>query len=121
MRDRTDWTQPLVFSTADPNALYYSNQYVFKTIDGAATWTQISQDLTRPDPGAPPNLDATAAAQVDRNGKRGVVYTIAPSPIAAPTLWVGTDDGLIQLSDRRRQDVAERDAERAHAVESRHR
>ena len=95
---RTDWTQPLVFSKADPKALYYSNQFVFKTADGAQTWTQISQDLTRPDPGVPPNLDATAAAQVDRNGKRGVVYTIAPSPIAAPTLWVGTDDGLIHLT-----------------------
>ena len=95
---RADWTQPLVFSKADPKALYYSNQYVFKTVDGAATWTQISQDLTRPDPGVPPNLDATATAQVDRNGKRGVVYTIAPSPIAAPTLWVGTDDGLIHLT-----------------------
>ncbi len=95
---RTDWTQPLVFSKADPKALYYSNQYVFKTVDGAQTWTQISQDLTRPDPGVPPSLDTTAAAQVDRNGKRGVVYTIAPSPIAAPTLWVGTDDGLIHVT-----------------------
>ena len=95
---RTDWTQPLVFSKADPKALYYSNQYVFKTTDGARTWSQISPDLTRPDPGVPPSLDAAAAAQVDRNGKRGVVYTIAPSPLAAPTLWVGTDDGLIHVS-----------------------
>ena len=95
---RTDWTQPLVFSKADPKALYYSNQYVFKTADGARTWSQISPDLTRPDPGVPPSLDAAAAAQVDRNGKRGVVYTIAPSPLAAPTLWVGTDDGLIHVS-----------------------
>jgi photosystem II stability/assembly factor-like uncharacterized protein len=95
---RTDWTQPLVFSKADPKALYYSNQYVYKTTDGAQTWTKISDDLTRPDPGVPPNLDATAAAQVDRNGKRGVVYTIAPSPMAAPTIWVGTDDGLIHVT-----------------------
>jgi photosystem II stability/assembly factor-like uncharacterized protein len=95
---RADWTQPLVFSKADPRALYYSNQYVFKTIDGAQTWTQISQDLTRPDPGVPPNLDATTAAQVDRNGKRGVVYTVSPSPMSAPTIWVGTDDGLIHVT-----------------------
>ena len=95
---RTDWTQPLVFSKADPKSLYYSNQYVFKTSDGAQTWKQISPDLTRPEPGIPPNLDATAAAQVDRNGKRGVVYTIAPSPLAAPTIWVGTDDGLIHVT-----------------------
>ena len=46
----------------------------------------------------PPTLDATAAAATDRNGKRGVIYTIAPSPLRAPLLWIGTDDGLIQLT-----------------------
>ena len=95
---RGDWTQPLVFSRADPRALYYANQYLFKTVDGAKTWTRISADLTRPDAGVPANLDAAAAAQVDRNGKRGVIYTIAPSPTQAPTVWVGTDDGLIHLT-----------------------
>ena len=95
---RSDWTQPLVFSKADPRALYYANQFVFKTIDGADTWTQISPDLTRVDPVAPPTLDAAAAAQTDRNGKRGVSYTIAPSPLRAPMLWIGTDDGCIQLT-----------------------
>ena len=95
---RADWTQPLVFSRADPRSLYYANQYLFKTTDGAKSWRRISPDLTRPDPGIPPNLDATAAAQVDRNGKRGVIYTIAPSPLQAPVIWVGTDDGLIQLT-----------------------
>jgi len=95
---RADWTQPLVFSRADPRALYYANQYLFKTTDGAKTWTRVSADLTRPNPGAPANLDAAAAAQVDRNGKRGVIYTIAPSPLQAPMLWIGTDDGLIHLT-----------------------
>jgi photosystem II stability/assembly factor-like uncharacterized protein len=95
---RADWTQPLVLSRADPHALYYASQFLFKTTDAAKTWTQVSPDLTRPDPGAPPTLDATAAAQVDRNGKRGVIYTIAPSPLRAPMVWVGTDDGNIQLT-----------------------
>ncbi|HWH50077.1 MAG TPA: hypothetical protein VN651_00925 [Gemmatimonadaceae bacterium] len=95
---RTDWTQPLVFSTADPRALYYSNQYLFKSTDGAKTWSQISNDLTRPDPGVPATLDAAAAAQVDRNGKRGVIYTVAPSPVLVPMVWAGTDDGLIQVT-----------------------
>jgi len=95
---RTDWTQPLVFSKADPRALYYANQFLFKTTDGAQTWTQISPDLTRPEPGIPATLDATAAADTDRNGRRGVIYTVAPSPIDANLLWIGTDDGLIQMS-----------------------
>src|SRR6266480_1080560 len=96
---RGDWTQPLVFSKADPRSLYYANQFLFKTTDGARTWSQISPDLTRPDPGIPPNLDAVSAAAIDRNGKRGVIFTIAPSPLRAPLIWIGTDDGLIQLTN----------------------
>ena len=95
---RGDWTQPLVFSKADPRSLYYANQFLFKTIDGAQTWTQISPDLTRPDPGVPSTLDATSAEHSDRNGRRGVIYTIAPSPLFVPMLWVGTDDGQIHVS-----------------------
>jgi photosystem II stability/assembly factor-like uncharacterized protein len=95
---RGDWTQPLVFSKADKRSLYYANQFLFKTSDGAKTWTQISPDLTRPDVFIPPTLDTSAAAATDRNGKRGVIYTIAPSPLRAPLLWIGTDDGFIQLT-----------------------
>src|SRR5204863_2735330 len=46
----------------------------------------------------PPNLDQTAAAATDRNGKRGVIYAVAPSPLLAPLVWIGTDDGLIQVT-----------------------
>ena len=95
---RADWTQPLVLSAADPHALYYANQFLFKSTDGAHTWARISPDLTRPDPGVPPNLDAAAAADTDGGRKRGVIYTIAPSPLSAPTVWVGTDDGLLYLT-----------------------
>jgi photosystem II stability/assembly factor-like uncharacterized protein len=95
---RTDWTQPLVFSKADQHALYYANQFLFRTSDGAQTWTQISPDLTRPDPGVPPALDPTSAEDTDRNGKRGVIYTVAPSPVDANLIWIGTDDGLIQMT-----------------------
>jgi photosystem II stability/assembly factor-like uncharacterized protein len=96
--DRADWTQPLVLSPADPHALYYASQFLYKSSDSAATWTRISPDLTRADPGVPANLDAAAAEHVDRNGKRGVIYAVSPSPITAPLLWIGTDDGLIQLT-----------------------
>ena len=95
---RTDWTQPLVFSRADPRALYYANQFLFRTTDGAKTWSQISPDLTRPDPGVPATLDAAAAADTDRNGRRGVIYAVAPSPLLVPMVWAGTDDGLVHVT-----------------------
>ena len=96
--DRADWTQPLVVSMADRKSLFYASQFLYKSTDAARTWKKISPDLTRPNPGAPPTLDAAAAAQVDRNGKLGVIYTVAPSPLRAPQIWLGTDDGLIHLS-----------------------
>lgn len=95
---RADWTQPVVFSKADPHALYYASQYVYKTIDGGISWTRISDDLTRPDAGVPATLDATTAAMRDRNDARGVVYTLAPSPVLKPLVWAGTDDGRIHVT-----------------------
>jgi len=95
---RHAWTQPLVFSRADPRALYYANQFLYKTTNGGESWTQISQDLTREDPGVPPNLNEAAAADAPTDKRRGVIYTIAPSPLRASMIWIGTDDGLIQLT-----------------------
>ncbi len=93
---RRTWTLPLVFSHRDPRVLYYANQRVFRTEDGGEHWRPISPDLTREDPGAPPNLDPVTAANTTHSGPRmGVVYTIAPSRAADHDLWVGTDDGLV--------------------------
>jgi len=96
---RHTWTNPLVFSAADPHALYFGDQYVFKTIDSGEHWSRISDDLTRPDPVVPANLDQATGDDYDRNrGRGGVVYTIAPSPLQTPLVWIGTDDGLIKVT-----------------------
>jgi photosystem II stability/assembly factor-like uncharacterized protein len=95
---RHAWTQPLVFSKADRHALYYANQFLYKTTNGGESWTQISPDMTREDPGVPSNLNEAAAADAPADKRRGVIYTIAPSPLRAPTIWIGTDDGLIHLT-----------------------
>ena len=92
--DRRTWSLPLVFSPRDPRVLYFSNQRLFRTEDGGAHWSVISPDLTRENPGTPPNLDAETAAL--RPGPRpGVIYAIAPSRLADHDIWVGTDDGFI--------------------------
>jgi photosystem II stability/assembly factor-like uncharacterized protein len=93
---RRTWTLPLVFSVRDPRVLYFANQRLFRTEDGGERWTAISPDLTREDPGTPPNLDAVTAALHQQTGpRRGVIYAIGPSRTADRELWVGTDDGLI--------------------------
>jgi photosystem II stability/assembly factor-like uncharacterized protein len=97
---RHTWTLPLVFSPVDQHALYFSDQYLFKTTDGGAHWVRISDDMTRENPGVPPNLDAATAADVPQpQSKRlGVIYSIAPSAVKAPLLWIGTDDGYIHVT-----------------------
>ena len=95
---RRTWTLPLVFSPLDPHVLYFGSQVMFRTADGGNSWQAISPDLTREDPGVPANLDPATAADAPPGKRRGVIYTIAPSPVKAGEIWVGTDDGQIQLT-----------------------
>ncbi len=97
--NRRTWTLPQVFSPAD-DALYYSNQFVFRTRDRGKTWMKISPDLTRLHPEVPKTLDPVTAKDIDEQmtDRFGVVYTISPSPLDAKTVWVGTDDGLIHVT-----------------------
>jgi photosystem II stability/assembly factor-like uncharacterized protein len=95
---RSTWTLPLVFSPIDPHVLYFGSQVLFRTADGGSSWQVISPDLTREDPGVPPNLDAATAADVPKGKRHGVIYTIGPSFVRAGEIWAGTDDGFIQLT-----------------------
>ncbi|HZB87641.1 MAG TPA: hypothetical protein VE291_03190 [Terracidiphilus sp.] len=97
--NRKTWTLPQVFSLAD-EALYYSNQFVFRSRDRGQTWMKISADLARVNPAMPKTLDAVTAKDIDQptTDRFGVVYTIGPSPLDAKTVWVGTDDGLIHVT-----------------------
>ncbi len=97
--NRKTWTLPEVFSPAD-EALYYSNQFVFRSRDRGRSWEKISPDLARVHPAVPETLDPITAKDIDEpmTDRFGVVYTISPSPLAATTVWTGTDDGLIYVT-----------------------
>jgi hypothetical protein len=97
--NRRTWTLPEVFSPAD-DALYYSNQFVFRSRDRGKTWQKISPDLARVNPVVPQTLDPITAKDIDQpmTTRFGVVYTISPSSLDAKTIWAGTDDGLIQVT-----------------------
>ncbi len=97
---RGAWTLPLTFSKRGSKTLYFANQRLFRTTDGGDHWAPISPDLTREDAGTPATLDpATAADDNHVSKRRGVIYSIAPSPLNAQALWVGTDDGLVWRTD----------------------
>ena len=93
---RYTWITPLVFSHVGNHALYVANQYLFRSTDNGNSWKQISPDLTGKEAGAKDyfNPDRTQA----RDAGYGVIFCIAPSPIAQNVIWVGTDDGLIQVT-----------------------
>lgn len=95
---RTVRTQPVVFSTVDPRALFYGNNVLWKTIDGGINWKQISPDLTREKWDVPKNVGTYAARVTTRErGAIGaqVIYTIGPSYRDINRIWIGTDDGVI--------------------------
>lgn len=91
-------TQPVLFSPADPHVLLFASNVLWKTTDGGRDWTQISPDLTRESAEVPANLGAFAPLDPQRGRHRGVIYTVAPSPLDVDLIWAGTDDGLIHVT-----------------------
>ncbi len=95
---RYTWTMPIVFSPHDPNVLYHSSQFLFRSNDGGHSWQTISPDLTRndkskqQDSGGPITKDQASIEFYD------LIFTVAESPKQKGLIWVGTDDGLIQLT-----------------------
>ena len=95
---RYTWTMPILFSPHDPNELYHSSQFLFRSTDGGHSWQTISPDLTRndkskqQDSGGPITKDQASIEFYD------LIFTVAESPKQKGVIWVGTDDGLIQLT-----------------------
>ena len=98
LEHRFNWTSPLAISPFDPDTLYYGMERLYKTTNGGGSWSAISPDLTRNDKskqqasGGPITKDITSVEYYD------TVFTIAESPLQRGMIWVGTDDGLIQLT-----------------------
>ena len=91
-------TMPVVFSEVDKRALYFANNHLWKTVNGGSTWAQISPDLTRPTWDTPKSVGKYSDQPQSKSAQRGVIYTVAPSYQDANRIWIGTDDGLIQVT-----------------------
>ncbi|HJT81697.1 MAG TPA: hypothetical protein VJ719_10900, partial [Chthoniobacterales bacterium] len=91
-------TQPIVFSPVDPHLLFFSGNTLWQTRDRGDTWKQISPDLTRKSYDLPASIGKYRDEAAKEARQRGVIYTIAPSPLDVKRIWCGTDDGLIHLT-----------------------
>ena len=95
---RTVRTMPVVFSEVDKRALFFANNHLWKTVDGGASWKQISPDLTRKAWETPASVGKYRDHPSAQSQQRGVIYTIAPSYQDINRIWTGTDDGLIHVT-----------------------
>ncbi len=99
-----NWNTPLLISPHNSNRIYYSAERVYRSDDRGDNWTAISPDLTR-------QLDRNelevmgrvwsvdAIAKNDSTSRYGSIIGFSESPIVPNLLYVGTDDGLISVSD----------------------
>lgn len=91
-------TAPVLFSPVDKKTLYYAGNVLFKTLDGGHSWQVISPDLSRESWDIPASVGIYTNADMKKMPRRGVIYSVAPSPVDINTIWCGTDDGLIHVT-----------------------
>ncbi len=97
-RYRFNWTAPILISPHDPNTIYHGANVLFRTTDGGHSWTPVSPDLTRNDKskqqwsGGPITGDNTGAEYYC------TLFAIAESPVRKNLIWVGSDDGLVHVT-----------------------
>lgn len=91
-------TEPVLFSPVDHKTLYFAGNVLFKTIDGGNHWDTVSPDLTRESWDVPASVGIYNTDAVKKMPRRGVIYTVAPSPKDLNTIWCGTDDGFIHIT-----------------------
>ena len=102
-RYRFQWNSPLVLSSHDSKTLYYGGNHLFKSTDRGDSWTRLGPDLTtgidrdkQPILGKVPDKDTLSRHDGVQNFP--CATTVAESPVKAGVLWVGTDDGNLQVT-----------------------
>ncbi len=101
---RLNWDSPIIVSPHNSNRLYFAAQYLFRSDDRGNEWKAISPDLTRhinrntlPVMGRVWGVDAVAKGA--STSWYGNIVSLAESPLQEGLIYVGTDDGLIQVTE----------------------
>jgi len=101
---RWNWDSPYIISPHSNTRLYMASQFLYRSDDRGATWRKVSPDLTRQiDPNSLPVMGKLwgpdAVAKNTSTALYSNISAVAESPKKEGLLYVGTDDGLIQVSD----------------------
>jgi photosystem II stability/assembly factor-like uncharacterized protein len=99
---RFNWNTAIHVSPNDPKVYYMGAQKLLKTVDRGQRWTEISPDLSRRVPrgqlSVGPGFPARTLSANDGVSAYGNITTISESPKARGTIYVGTDDGNVQMT-----------------------
>jgi len=96
---RFNWSSPFIISPNNSKTLYFGGNHLFKSVDRGDTWRIISPDLTTNDPELRNPSDQGGLTNSVTGGENHfTIITIAESPVNEAVLWVGTDDGNVQVS-----------------------
>jgi len=98
---RWNWKTPFILSPHNPRTIYLGANHLFKSVDQGDSWRIISPDLSKNEPektvrrsgGLTPDEDPGGGAEL-----HATIITIAESPRVPGVIWVGTDDGNVQLT-----------------------
>tara|TARA_B110000091_G_scaffold124344_1_gene133727 strand:- start:53 stop:3079 length:3027 start_codon:yes stop_codon:yes gene_type:complete len=97
---RFNWNAPMAISTFQPDRFYMGSQFLHKSEDMGNTWKIISPDLTTNDP-LKQEQDSSGGLSKDNSGAENhtTIFTIAESTLDQNVIWVGTDDGNVQVTE----------------------
>ncbi|HKS09841.1 MAG TPA: hypothetical protein VJS13_09865 [Pyrinomonadaceae bacterium] len=95
---RFNWNSPIVFSAHDKTTVFLAGNVVFKSPDFGKTWEQISPDLTTNDPEKLKDAGGPIAFENSTAEYHSTIISIAESPVQRGQIWVGTDDGNLQVT-----------------------
>jgi photosystem II stability/assembly factor-like uncharacterized protein len=96
---RYNWNTPIHLSPTGDGTLYIGAQFLFRSRDHGQTWERISPDLTTNDP-EKQKQEQSGGITVDNSAAEmhTTIYAIAESPKDPNLVWVGTDDGNVQVT-----------------------
>jgi photosystem II stability/assembly factor-like uncharacterized protein len=95
---RFNWNTPVAFSPTR-DVMYVGSQYLFRSFDKGDTWESISPDLTTDNPEKQRQKES-GGITIDNSTAENhcTIFTIGESPLDPQVIWVGTDDGNLQLT-----------------------
>ena len=96
---RFNWNAGIAQDPFDPSSIYYGSQFLHKSTDRGDNWEIISPDLTTNDPEKQKQLESGGLTyDVTQAENFTTIIAISPSPVQQGVIWVGTDDGNLQLT-----------------------